>query len=1057
MKSSGQISKPFLAIVFASLAVIGIILWFGSWHRGASKLQGETLSQTETNSDSTVADNSETSTPSPLENGELPPVIPIPLTNVLISAENGSWLKDKDYLRAPHSPQEFGGVEFLMDGMLQLQGRLSKEWKNYSYRTSIAIPLTLTNKIGSVHLLGGTRYGTDTKTFAKIVWHYTDGTLQRTPIDHLTHFRDWVRNPYEQPAHLPYPFAKVVWSMPRTNQPGQALRLYRTTFQNPAPKKIIKQLEFVSDMEDPTLFIVGVTLDPLKPGERPDNSADLEPTDPFPPKRIQITVQDLKGAPLPQSKLQVQFRQQNGKNETRLTTSLNTDANGVAEVAYPPEYLNRLDISASHDDYGGRKMAWDLSGGDIVPANYTLKLSSDVKIGGIVVDQFDLPVAGANARLYRFWRGNDDSPDKKGDQADFVSQTATTDADGRWQAKGLPPEMLDHIGFDVKHPDFIGTNYNVSGYEEQLRAGTFKIVLTRGLDARGLVVDENSNPISGATVWSGKRYYRDRQQTKSDSNGQFTFRNVTEGDVLFAVMAKGFSPENKTIDIHAGMAQIVFRLKAGNIVRAHVQNEIGEALSNTRVSLEGGHGEAAQDSYEFSANTDSQGNFTWDSAPEDPMTFYFYHDGYEQKRDVKLAPNQDNTVTLRHTRQLQGVVLDESTGQPVTKFSVRTGHHSSDESDIYGVIRNKEFNSPDGKFTMDLDEEEDNAVAVYAEGYADKIENFPQAQSSPVQVTVRLTPSETLSGIVLAPDGTPAPGVNVAVASENPRHSVQLSGTHLQSYDSHSKMATTDSEGRFKISSASEDGTVVAAGELGFAKLPLAQVRNNGTISLQQWGRIEGTMKIAGEPAPGKELLVSFQDSVISTDFNGFKRTTDDKGAFTFEKVPPGDISIVRLVKTTPNSWTHSYGKNVYVAPGQTVQVALGDDGAVIKGSVRFETPPEDEQSLTISGNLFLILSRPSFNTPEESQAFYNSSEGKELAKQQRNFALLVKPDKTFLIDSVPPGTYTLNISAGKKGEQPYMLKSVAQGQTTVTVPDDASPTSPISIGEILLKQMPQQ
>jgi len=1011
----------------------------------------------------------------PAEEG-LPPVVPISLTNVLIDAENGSWLRDKDYQLAPHRPHEFGGVEFLMDGMIQLQGRLSKEWRNRKYRTTVVLPLAQTNivdgnfevterghNIGSLYLLGGTRYGTDQKVSAEVVWDYTDGTSEHTPVEHLNHIRDWTRNPYDQPPHLPYPFTKVVWAIPRSSQPGQFLRLYRVAFANPQPGKDIRRLEFVSTMQDPTLFIVGVTLDPLAPGERPDNTPDLEPTDARPPNKIQISVQNSGGVPLPQSLLQVQFQQQNGQNMSLSTISVSTDNNGTADVAYPPESLARLDISASHDDYGSRKMAWDLAGGDNVPANYTLKLGDSFSIGGVIVDPDGQPVSGATISFFRFWSGGDGSPDKKGEQADFQSKTTSTDALGKWQAKNLPLALLDHIMFDVKHPDFLGTNINVAAddtVETQLRAGTHKLILHRGLVVRGRVTDESDNPVSGATVWSGKHYYRERQQTKSDAQGQFTFHNISEGDVLFSVIAKGRRPDNKTINVHAGMDEIVFRLPAGNVIRAHVQDETGDSLAGARVSLAGGPGDAAYDAYEFSANTDGDGNFAWEGAPDEAMPFFVYHEGYEAKRDVKLAPNQDNVVTLHPNRKLQGLVLDSTTEQPVVKFTVRAGHRESETaSDVYGVIRDHDFNAPDGKFSLDLDEEADNAVAVSGDGYTKTVQSFPEAQNGNVQVVVHLKPCVSLSGVVVSPDGTPLPGVSVAIAPNSGSGGVSLQGSRLHSWSLDTKVSTTDVAGRFTVNSPSDTGgMVVAAGDPGFASASVDQVRANPTLVLQLWGRIEGTLKIGGQPGAGKDLMLNLNLPGLATDWNSYKRTTDDQGAFTFEKVPPGQVSIVRLIQTTPNSWQHSNPKSVFVEAGKTTPVTLGDTGAVLKGHVRFEMPPAEGQSLNVSGNLSSSMPpTPSFNSSAEAQAFFNSAEWQAVVAEHPNFAVVAGADGTFTVDSVPPGTYSLNLSARKASSQLWKEKPLAEGRATITVPDDANPLSPFDVGEIVLKSVPTQ
>jgi hypothetical protein len=675
------------------------------------------------------------------------------------------------------------------------------------------------------------------------------------------------------------------------------------------------------------------------------------------------------------------------------------------------------------------------------------------------VDNGENPISGATVSLSRFWTGGDESPDKKGEQTAFSYQEQTTDDQGHWQAKGLPPDLLDHIMFYVKHPDFVGTNINVADNpttERQLRDGIFKIILQHGLDVRGLIVDDSDNPVSGATVWAGRRYYRDRQGTQSDDQGRFAFHNVTYGDTLFSVMAQGHRPDSKTVNVHTNMGEIVFKLKAGSVIRAHVQDESARPVADARVQLEGNPGEPGYDAYQFSANTDTQGNFSWDSAPDEPMSFYIYHDGFETKSDVKLAPNQDNTVILHPTRKLQGQVLDDTTGQAVTNFTVRTGTASPDNSDVYGVIQDHEFSALDGRFTLSIDQESDNAVYVTAGGYADKIQQMPDAQNGTVQMVIRLKPSAGLSGVVLAPDGSPAPGVNVAVSGDPFRSNVQLSNGRLRSYDGHTRIATTDAEGKFNIPSAPDDGTVVAAGDPGFARAPLAEVRSTGTIMLQLWGRIEGTLKRRGQPAVGKDLLFNLSIPGIRTDFNGYKSTTDDQGKFTMEKVPPGEGEIVRLISTSPNSWSWSDHTPVTVKSGETTQVTLGDDGATLVGRIQFNNAPTNDVALTYRGFVSGQMPQmPHFNSPDEAQAYYKTPEYQALMQLHKNYSVEMNPDGSFSVEDVVPGTYSLNIFAINTNGNPGAQQPFARGSTTITVPDTFNPATPIDIGEVVLTPTP--
>src|SRR5262249_32343979 len=154
--------------------------------------------------------------------------------------------------------------------------------------------------------------------------------------------------------------------------------------------------------------------------------------------------------------------------------------------------------------------------------------------------------------------------------SDFQNRTTTTDSSGAWQLKAVPPELMSHIGFQLTHPDYLSTNMTFHGDDEtekQLRAGTFKVVLRSGISVTGRVLDETDNPITNATVTTGMLFSSDRQKEATDSLGKFQFRTLQEGDVAFGVLADGYAPETKTINVHSGMDEIVLRLKPGHSIR----------------------------------------------------------------------------------------------------------------------------------------------------------------------------------------------------------------------------------------------------------------------------------------------------------------------------------------------------------------------------------------------------------------------------------------------------------------------------------------------------------
>ena len=156
----------------------------------------------------------------------------------------------------------------------------------------------------------------------------------------------------------------------------------------------------------------------------------------------------------------------------------------------------------------------------------------------------------------------------------------------------------------------------------------------------------------------------------------------------------------------------------------------------------------------------------------------------------------------------------------------------------------------------------------------------------------------------------------------------------------------------------------------------------------------------------------------------------------------------------------HSHNTTVTVEPGKTTVVNLGDSGALIRGRARVGTITNaDNEPLTISGNLNTKMERmPSFGTPAEYRAYQQTPEYKARMAQHKYFGVLVNPDGSFQVDSVPSGEYTLMLNAFKTGSSPFGgMNADASQNVSVTVPDNPDPSSPIDLGEIVLLARPQR
>lgn len=774
---------------------------------------------------------------------------------------------------------------------------------------------------------------------------------------------------------------------------------------------------------------------------------------------LQVTVLNEQGQALDGASVRASVRVARGSPSlSEFNRTVTTTAQGVADVLWPPQPFEQLELVISMDDYGARKMVWDLKTGDTIPATYTVKLKSGVQVGGLVVDTEGNPVADATVSLNRYWTGGEERLNK-GEETTFPSQKHTTGPDGHWSARSLPPELVHRIFIGATHPDFISVQVSMDGKaeaEKELRAGTYKLALKRGLVVRGRVVNQQQEPIARARVWAGRRFSRERQETRTDADGRFTFRNVNAGKVDFSASADGYAVAAKTHEVSATTEELVFQLVPGSVIGGTVQDESGQPIRGVRVVLEGSPGEESYDRYEFSATTDREGRFEWSSAPNQPMPFYFGKSGYEQKRGVKLKPGEDSVVTLRRNRQILGQVLDAETEKPVTRFTVAIGRSPSPGQFYADSGRAKEFMSAEGRFAVEADEEESNGIQASANGYAEQMQPLPAAEHGQVKVVFKLKPSKPLVGTVVTPDGQPVSGASVALVGDGPGgRTVQFARGNLRAYGSRAKLVTTDASGHFEIQSPPESGTVVAANGTGYGSATVVEIQRSGALTLQVLGRIEGVLMQGAAAGAGQELTLNFPSSGVYFEFESTTQTTDSAGRFTFDKVPAGKVSLVRLVKTSSRSRAHSHRKEVVVAPGQTTQVTLGGTDATLHGQVKFETAPEEKDYL-LTAQLSTVLPQPPPDiTPEQRAAFYSSAEWKEKTADMKHYAAVIGPDGRLMLDSVEPGQYTLRVTAQKADDESFGAKPLARGEATVMVPQGAQPGTPIQIGEVVLKRAP--
>lgn len=723
-----------------------------------------------------------------------------------------------------------------------------------------------------------------------------------------------------------------------------------------------------------------------------------------------------------------------------------------------------------------------------LPEEFTFQLERGTLIGGLVRDENGKPIPGVTIEVMLNQGGKRKprvGPDtwlsEKGPTT-HEGASPVTDAEGRWTLDNVPPGDDVRVLLNLDHPGYIsdaqwGTLQKEQGVDmPALRARTATITMRQGVKAQGMVTDPDGKPVVGAVVVWGDRPYLEwgSQELRTDERGYYQLPALPRGEKRITVVADGWMPETRKVELAPGITPVDFRLKPGKELRVRFVDRSGNPVLRVGAQIAQWRGSEALYNHrhpnvldtKIPATADAGGIYRWTWAPEDAVTYRFWKEGYSTQEVALTASMGEQTITFPTLRRISGTVTDAATGKPIVGLTAmpviefRPGFLS--------VERHQKKAFPGSTYEIDGDRTDGNyRVRVEVPGYRSAMSDAVRPGEADPTFDFRLEPAPPANGRVVDADGRPVAGATVYLATHSQR--LMIGQDEDNSAPWHEKRQA-DGQGTFSFPAQFERYTVIATQASGYAESTFAPGERPGDLSLKAWARVEGRLTQAGQPVPLE--WISFEPIHVNglnspRVQNHYAVETDKDGSFVLERVPP----VKAQLKAQPNVWLDSPLTSIRsvpldLRPGEHVEVDLGGPGRTVTGRVVLHGVAPGEVDLSKSLN-YLLHNTPGIEPPPVvrslgfnlkdgwNDAWTGTSEGQAYLNTLHYDIVRLDKDGRFRVEGLSAGDFEFAIRLYEPPKAGCLVSPIGSRLVKFRVAENAAAGEAIELGDIEVKATP--
>jgi beta-lactamase regulating signal transducer with metallopeptidase domain len=738
-----------------------------------------------------------------------------------------------------------------------------------------------------------------------------------------------------------------------------------------------------------------------------------------------------------------------------------------------PAGSGRVYVSVAASGYVRCSASWQTA----PPESFVVKMERGQPIGGLVQDEQGRPISGANVHIGL------STPAQEGPVRPSGSVEARTDQQGRWAIEHAPSQ-IETIYVQLTHSDYLSDPYMRSGGDVpplgEFLAGKAVLVMKQtGLSLSGTVYGKDGKPLAEATVAQGdSRFGTNFPSARTDAEGKYAFKQVQPGAMNLTVQAPGHAPQMRQVTPGEDLGPVDFHLEAGRTIRGRVVDSKGNPIAGAGVAADTWRDKRTVN---WRVETGSQGRFEWKEAPNDPVKFDAYKQGYMSSRDNWLSPSdQEQLITLGDQLKVRGQVVDAQTRQPIGQFTIIRGTDSGQNMSWGGGRESSKFT--DGRYELRIGEPYPGyVIRIEAEGYKPAISRTFTTDEGEVAIDFTLEKGQNVAGVVVDAQGQPVAGAQMAMVLTG--QYLQVAGDRISHHDA--TIVRTGPDGRFSMPPQVDEFLIVIVNDSGWAELTPQQFQDGqGRIQLQPWGRIEGRLLIGTKPGAGERIEAYGSDSQPSVRqrphvaYDDLQAQTDSAGRFVLDHVPAGEFQVSHTVPIGQHSRRWMRFERVTVGPGQTVTVTLGGKGRPVVGKLAFleglaGTFQSDRVQVNVSSH-YVGPPQPPFPPGWEAmddaakeawgKEWMKTDEGKayraaaeEANRNRKSFSAVVQPDGSFETAEVTSGAWTLS-ATGMSEPVNGRSTAIARLRHDFIMPEIPGGVSdePLDLGDLVLQPVQQ-